>query len=396
MKAFGRELNARPALVSTAALLAVLVGTQAAVLMMGRRDATAQLEASAKGVAVSVAHTLALDQEGYREFTRTKDTGGAYYEKMHHLLEAIRDEAGGIRFIETERRLDADTTEFLLDSEPDGSRDHVLPGETNRNDPMKDRVFTSGACATYGSSAQTVSKRGRMIEAYAPILADDGTVLGAVGVDIERSHLLRQFRRTVVTLAAADLLFACLFMAAALFFSDAAMRYLFAGGGGAAAPAALAGRGADGIPQWAGHRQGFALIVLEMDGMKRVNDAYGRRFGDRAAAAVSEVIRGSIRPDDSFVRNGKKGFAVILSDPAPRSAVDVAERIRQGIENAPIFNDDKNMYVKMTVSIGVAIGDGTSQSADDLVEGAEKALGLSKAKGNAVSVFGLREGGLPA
>jgi diguanylate cyclase (GGDEF)-like protein len=349
------------ALAATAALLAVLVAAQTAVLLMGRQDAEAQLESSARGVAVSVAHTLSLDAEGYREFARTKDAESAYYKKMRGVLEAIKNDAGGVRFIDTERPAGAGGAEVLLDAEPVGSADYLQPGEA------------------------AAGRKGGMIEAGAPIVAGDGEVLGAVCVDVERRRVFDQFRRTVLTLAAADLIFACLFAAAALRYSDAALRWLFTGGG----PSRDVSRRLD-------FRNGLALIVLEPDGLGRLGKAYGRPFVERAMSAVSEAVRGRVRPGDQFVRYGKRGFALIVADPAAGSALDTAERMRADVENAPMFIEDKNEHVRLTVSIGVAIGDGQSRSAEGLVGNAEKALAEAKAEGNAVSVFGRWRGGVPA
>jgi diguanylate cyclase (GGDEF)-like protein len=396
MSAAGKRFRLQMTLVSTAVLLLVLLGAQSAVLLIGRRDAAAQVEAGARGVAVSVAHTLSLDAEGYREFARTKDAGSAYYKKMHGVLEAIKGEAGGVRFIDTERRVDGRTTEVLLDAEPVGSADYLPPGETNENDPVKDRVFTAGVPVGYGGAAHA-SRRGRMIEAGAPIVADDGEVLGAVCVDVEKEHVFRQFRRTVLTLVAADLLFMCLFAAAVFRFSDAALRFLFVGGagGGASAAAGPAPDDAD-ISRHINFRNGLALMVIEPDGLGRMGEAYGRAFADKALAVVSEAIRGSVRPEDRLVRYGKKGFALIVANQAIERAMDIAERMRLDVENAPLFNEDRNEYVKLTASIGVAIGDSVSRSAEALLGNAQKALAEAKARGNAVSVFGRWRGGVPA
>jgi diguanylate cyclase (GGDEF)-like protein len=351
------------ALAATAALLAALVAAQTAVLLMGRKDAETQLESSARGVAVSVAHTLSLDAEGYREFARTKDADSAYYKKMRGVLEAIKNDAGVVRFIDTERPAGAGAAEVLLDAEPVGGPDYLRPGEI---------VWAAGR------------KRG-MIEAGAPIVAGDGEVLGAVCVDVERKRVFDQFRRTVLTLAAADLAFACLIAAVLLRFSDAALRWLFTGGG----PSRDVSRRIE-------FRNGLALIVLEPDGLGRLGKAHGRPFVERAMSAVSEAVRGQVRPGDQFVRYGKRGFALIVADPAAGSALDIAERMRADVENAPMFIEDKDEHVRLTVSIGVAIGDGLSRSADGLVGNAERALAEAKAEGNAVSVFGRWRGGVPA
>jgi len=375
-----RKYRLRLTLLAIAILLAVLVGTQAAVLAIGRKDAVAQLEAAAKGVAVSVAHTLELDQEGYREFARTKDTSSAYYKRMHHLLEVVRHDTDGVRYIDTESRLDADTTEFVLDSEPEDSKWFAHPGDTNRNDPHKDEVFTHGASVTYGGTVQTVNKRGRMIEAYAPIHGEGGEILGAVGVDIEGKRVFGQFRSTIITLAVADLVFACLLALSIYYCSDRVLGYLFLGG--------LAGT--DRSP--AGRRRGLTLMMIELDvpGVAGLN----RGLRERALAVVSEIIRGSIRPEDSMVRLGRKGFAVVMADQSPKNAVEVAERMRTGFEDTQVFGEDENVSVKMTMSIGVAVG-GPAQTAEDLMGNAERALAQSKAKGGPIVVLGA-EGRLSA
>jgi diguanylate cyclase (GGDEF)-like protein len=102
---------------------------------------------------------------------------------------------------------------------------------------------------------------------------------------------------------------------------------------------------------------------------------------------VSKSIRNVLRPYDYFIRYGGEEFAVIVADTNIVHAEEIAERIRNTVENSPILNMEKNVPVKMTVSIGLTCLNGLVTSMKDLIIGADKALYKAKITRNAVAVF---------
>jgi diguanylate cyclase (GGDEF)-like protein len=99
---------------------------------------------------------------------------------------------------------------------------------------------------------------------------------------------------------------------------------------------------------------GFALLVLDLDHFKAVNDAYGHPAGDRVLRAVAGVIEAAaFGPGDLALRYGGEEFVVVLADTSLAGARDVAERIRETIASRPIPLDD-GRAVRVTASVGIA------------------------------------------
>jgi diguanylate cyclase (GGDEF)-like protein len=371
------RLKKRLVVFAMAAIVSVLVTMQALAYATGRRDIQGQLEASAKGVAVSVAQMLMTDLDGYRAFLETKDEGGAYYKKMQHLLLTIRNESGIVKYIYTERKLDEGSTEYILDAEPVGSPHHSPPGRREDMYPEKRKVFDE---KKYASDMTSDAKWGKLITSYAPILDESGEVLGLVGVDIDGVHLDRQFRRINVAMAVASLIISGLSLALLLRFADAILDYVSRDKLGRAFTRVRFERELDSsISRSAKRSQGIALVMVEPD--TPGEDATGRHH--RALAHVSGAIGDSIRPDDRLARYGNRGLALIVADTGATKVAEVAERLRQTVEARPMPGGGR-----ATVSVGVAVGAGPSVSAGDLVGSAERALAEAKARGNSVVVLG--------
>jgi len=121
------------------------------------------------------------------------------------------------------------------------------------------------------------------------------------------------------------------------------------------------------------YKQGeqLALIMIDIDNFKLINDTYGHLFGDQVIKEVSETIVRQTRNNDLVGRYGGEEFIVILSDTYKSTAIEIAERIRLSVENM-VF--DK--FAKITVSLGVA--ELTTSDANFLVNAAD--VNLYKAK----------------
>lgn len=101
------------------------------------------------------------------------------------------------------------------------------------------------------------------------------------------------------------------------------------------------------------HGQSTALIILDLDHFKRVNDAYGHQVGDIVLKAVVEVGQKQLRDSDMLGRLGGEEFAVLLPRTTIHDAMVVAERIRNAISLMPIKTERALIYV--TASMGVTI-----------------------------------------
>jgi len=98
--------------------------------------------------------------------------------------------------------------------------------------------------------------------------------------------------------------------------------------------------------------QQVAVLMLDLDYFKRINDTYGHAAGDEVLRQVATLIREEPRRVDLCARLGGEEFAIILAGASPEAAREFAERLRRKIAAAAIVFEGKAIAV--TVSIGVA------------------------------------------
>jgi len=143
-----------------------------------------------------------------------------------------------------------------------------------------------------------------------------------------------------------------------------------------------------------------ALLVVDLDHFKRVNDRYGHLAGDAVLVAIVETIRAELRADDLVGRWGGDEFVALLALPTGTcSAGAVAERIRQRIEALCVRVEGPVGPVTvadLTVSIGAALHDGTARSGAPVPTGllwaADQALYAAKHAGrNGVRLYPVGE-----
>ena len=133
---------------------------------------------------------------------------------------------------------------------------------------------------------------------------------------------------------------------------------------------------------------GTALVAMDLDYFKKINDRFGHDSGDQALKAFAELIRANIRPTDLAARMGGEEFCIVLSDANPRTSRDVAERIRTQIEAMAI--PTASGPIRTTVSAGIAYSTGT-ESIRSLLMRADEALYEAKSAGrNRVQTHDLR------
>ncbi len=124
----------------------------------------------------------------------------------------------------------------------------------------------------------------------------------------------------------------------------------------------------------------LALLVIDADDFKALNDTLGHLVGDRVLRAMSDTLRRSVRAFDVCTRFGGEEFAILMPGSTPTTALQSAERIRQRIEQ---YRFDPGLIPPErhpTISIGVAVLSDES-SAQDLIARADRALYAAKAAG---------------
>src|SRR5690606_31107543 len=125
----------------------------------------------------------------------------------------------------------------------------------------------------------------------------------------------------------------------------------------------------------------LALVVLDLDFFKRVNDLYGHPVGDEVLANVAKAISSITRQGETEARLGGEEFALLLPDSTADEAREVAERVRRAIQ-ATGTSVDGGDVVRITASAGVAStaelpGAGTQE----LLRAADEALFRAKREG---------------
>jgi diguanylate cyclase (GGDEF)-like protein len=135
------------------------------------------------------------------------------------------------------------------------------------------------------------------------------------------------------------------------------------------------------------HGAALAVLLIDIDHFKRVNDTFGHHVGDVVLEVVAHCIQKMMRPEDVLARYGGEEFIVLARSTSLRNAEILAERVRRSVQ-ALALNLNGNA-LRVTVSVGVAALDaGTHFHAEDeLVAAADSAMYSAKRAGrNSVSV----------
>lgn len=122
----------------------------------------------------------------------------------------------------------------------------------------------------------------------------------------------------------------------------------------------------------------FALLAIDLDHFKQINDAHGHGGGDDVLRMASRVLTAEVRPFDRVFRTGGEEFNIILPRADVEIADSVAERLRHAVAAHPVMLGD--VAVQPTVSVGVAVADGTSD-ATAIIGAADAALYRAKREG---------------
>ena len=124
----------------------------------------------------------------------------------------------------------------------------------------------------------------------------------------------------------------------------------------------------------------LALLMLDIDYFKNINDTYGHKTGDVVLQRFSALLLEKLRTVDIIGRIGGEEFAVLLPESKEQDALDVAERLREDIAETEIIIDGGKI-VHFTVSMGVAILNEHTESLDVLFGKADQALYQAKSSG---------------
>ena len=152
----------------------------------------------------------------------------------------------------------------------------------------------------------------------------------------------------------------------------------------------------EAVGRYQRYNEPAAIILLDLDHFKSVNDTYGHHIGDSVLRRVSSLLLDLARTDDKVARYGGEELAVIMPRATIEIAAEAAEHLRSAVSARPFVfaqttddpyskhgerTADGKLLVPITVSLGVAVLSSDVDSAHALIEGADRALYEAKRAG---------------
>jgi diguanylate cyclase (GGDEF)-like protein/PAS domain S-box-containing protein len=120
-----------------------------------------------------------------------------------------------------------------------------------------------------------------------------------------------------------------------------------------------------------------AVLFMDLDNFKVINDSLGHELGDELLVAVAARLRGLMRPEDTLARLGGDEFTILIEDiQSPEDAVRLAARIVEALRE-PFVIDTRELFVR--ASIGIALSDARTKSSEELLRDADTAMYRAKA-----------------
>lgn len=133
-------------------------------------------------------------------------------------------------------------------------------------------------------------------------------------------------------------------------------------------------------------RKKFAILFLDLDGFKSVNDCYGHMVGGRTLVEVGNVIFHTVRKDDLVARYGGDEFIVMMPNAGIVDAVEMAETIRKAVRSHD-FTKAMQREIRLSASLGVSVYPDHGSSVAELIQKADRAMYGAKNSGkNAVQL----------
>jgi diguanylate cyclase (GGDEF)-like protein len=131
----------------------------------------------------------------------------------------------------------------------------------------------------------------------------------------------------------------------------------------------------------------FAVLFVDLDRFKQVNDRFGHLQGDRVLVAVAHRLVEAVRPQDMVARRDGDEFTILLDDlERPEDAVQIAQRIVERIQMPLVDMNLDSEQISIGVSIGIAMASDGSQTAENLISRADSAMYHAKALGGSTYV----------
>jgi diguanylate cyclase (GGDEF)-like protein len=138
------------------------------------------------------------------------------------------------------------------------------------------------------------------------------------------------------------------------------------------------------VAQLGNTRRLLAVLFVDLDGFKEINDRFGHAVGDHVLKTIAASMRGHIRPTDSLARLGGDEFVIVCHDlHDPGEAMRIGERLLRSLDVS--FDLGQGGIVNVTLSVGFAVAKDAYENVDDLLRRADSAMYQAKLRvGSAV------------
>jgi diguanylate cyclase (GGDEF)-like protein len=128
-------------------------------------------------------------------------------------------------------------------------------------------------------------------------------------------------------------------------------------------------------------KQKLALLMIDIDFFKQLNDQYGHHVGDQILRDVSSLLMKDMREVDTVARYGGEEFVIILPETSGEGAVFVAQRLRRAVEQAKFFAGSPESIERLTISVGISVFGDDAELKRTLIENSDAALYAAKKSG---------------
>ncbi len=127
-------------------------------------------------------------------------------------------------------------------------------------------------------------------------------------------------------------------------------------------------------------KDGLAVLAIDIDYFKSINDRFGHGIGDRALVHIAQLLQQICQKPHIVGRHGGEEFVAVLAVDEEAKAIEMGERVRSVIESSPLPLRDADA-LKMTISVGVAFAHERDETVEDLLRRADRALYAAKETG---------------
>jgi two-component system cell cycle response regulator len=128
-------------------------------------------------------------------------------------------------------------------------------------------------------------------------------------------------------------------------------------------------------------KQKLALLMIDIDFFKQLNDQYGHHVGDQILRDVSSLLMKDMREVDTVARYGGEEFVIILPETNSEGALFVAQRLRRVVEQAKFFAGSPESVERLTISTGISVFGDDAELKRTLIENSDAALYAAKKSG---------------